>query len=148
QLKESYADSSGRALELIDSVSGALVGWPLAITTGDPKLDKAIDQGLYVVRSGDGAHNFSFDFSSEGIQVRKELVFDANNYQFTVSTSVQKNGEPIPFQLNWFAGFGDQNIPDDPKRKNAVYDSNSKFVRVGLSGIKAPQDVTTSFIGA
>jgi hypothetical protein len=76
------------------------------------------------------------------------MEFDPENYQFTVTTLLEKDGQAVPHQLVWQAGFGDQSVPDEPKKKNAVYDADSKFTRVVLSGIKAPVDVTTSLIGA
>ena len=145
QLKTNYV-TSGQPLELINSVSATSVGWPLAITTGDPRVDALLSRGIYVVkRDGD---KLSLEFATEGYHVRKTMEFDPDNYQFTLTTALEKSGEPVPHQVVWQAGFGDQSVPDEPKKKNAVYDADAKFARVGLSGIKAPQDVTTALIGA
>ncbi|HLQ77122.1 MAG TPA: membrane protein insertase YidC [Terriglobia bacterium] len=146
QLK-TYPDASGHPpLELINGGSAKAVGWPLAIATGDSKLDSLLSHGNYVVRSE--VNKLTMDFASEGVQVRKIIEFDSDNYQFTLSTAVARNGQPVPHQVVWQAGFGDQSIPDDPKKKNAVYDANAKFSRVVLSGIKEPQNITASLVGA
>ena len=146
QLKTNYLDASGHPLEMINSVSAALVGWPLAITTGDPKLDAVLSHGVYVVkREGD---NLTLDFATEGVHVRKTMQFDSDNYQFTLTTAVEKNGMAIPHQVVWQAGFGDQSVPDEPKKKSAVYDANAKFTRAVITGIKDTQDINTSLIGA
>jgi YidC/Oxa1 family membrane protein insertase len=88
------------------------------------------------------------EFAGEGIHVRKSFEFDPENYQFTITTLLERDGQAVPHQIVWQAGFGDQSVPDEPKKKNAVYDVDSKFTRAVLSGIKAPVDVTTSLIGA
>src|SRR5713101_5145450 len=36
---KTYSDGEGHPLELIDQASGAKVGWPLTLTTGDKALD-------------------------------------------------------------------------------------------------------------
>jgi YidC/Oxa1 family membrane protein insertase len=145
QLK-TYFDASGHPLELINGVSAGSVGWPLAIITGDPKLDAALSHAIFDVRrDGD---RLSLEYAGDGIHARKSIEFDPENYQFTLTTSLDRNGGAIPHQIVWQAGFGDQSVPDEPKKKNAVYDMDSKFTRVVLSGIKSPQDITTSLIGA
>lgn len=146
QLKANYLDASGRPLEMINAVSAAAVGWPLAIATGDPKLDAVLSHGNYVVkREGD---NLTLDFATEGVHARKTMQFDPENYQFTLTTALEKNGTAVPHQVVWQAGFGDQSVPDEPKKKNAVYDTNSKFTRLAITGIKDTQDINTSLIGA
>jgi len=145
QLKKTY-DDAGRPLELINGVSGASVGWPLAIATGDAPLDALLAHGIFVV-TPDG-DKLTLEFAGEGVHARKSLEFDRDNYQFKVTTTLERNGEPVPHQVLWQAGFGDQTVPDEPKKKNAVYDVDAKFTRVVLSGIKDPKDVTTSLVGA
>ena len=46
----------------------------------------------------------------------------------------EKNGAAVPHQVVWQAGFGDQSVPDEPKKKSAVYDANAKFTRVAITG--------------
>jgi YidC/Oxa1 family membrane protein insertase len=144
QLKTRKFDDSGHPLELINGVSAASVGWPLAIVTGDPKLDALLAHALYVVKQ-DG-NKVSLEFAGEGIHARREMEFDPENYQFTLKTTLEQNGLPLPHQILWQAGFGDQSVPDEPKTKNAVYDADSKFTRIVLTGIKEPKDVTASLI--
>jgi YidC/Oxa1 family membrane protein insertase len=146
-LKTKYLDASARPLELINGVSATSVGWPLAIATGDSKLDAYLSHAVYVVNSAD--NKITLEFAGDGIHARKELEFDPENYQFKLTTSLEKDGQPVPHQILWQAGFGDQSIPDEPKKKYAVYDADSKFNRsVVLSGIKAPVEVNTALIGA
>ena len=142
---EQYVDS-GQPLELINESSAASVGWPLAFATGDPKLDSTLARALYAAKQED--HKVSLEFAGDGVRASKVLEFDQENYQFTLTTVLERNGTPVPHQIVWQAGFGDQSVPDDPKTRNAVYDANAKFTRIALSGIKEPADVTASLIGA
>jgi len=145
-IKAPYFDGTGHPLELINGVSANSVGWPLSITTEDPKLDAFLSHAVFVVhKDGD---NLSLEFAGEGIHVRKSLEFSPSNYEFTITTLLEREGQPVPHQIVWQGGFGDQSVPDEPKKKNAVYDANGKFTRVVLSGIKAPVDVTTSLVAA
>jgi len=145
QLTTKKFDDSGHPLELINGVSATSVGWPLAIATADPKVDALLSHGLYVVQQE--GNKVSLEFASEGIHVRKVMEFDPDKYQFTLTTELERNGESVPHQIIWQAGFGDQSVADT-KKINAIYDADSKFKRVGLSGIKAPQDLSSSLIGA
>jgi YidC/Oxa1 family membrane protein insertase len=147
QLKGLYSDDAGRPVELINAHSGSSVGWPLAITTDDPKLDEMLAHGNYVAKQ-DGEYKWSLEFASDGAYARKTLEFDPDNYQLTVETAVEKNGSAVPHRVNWQAGFGDQSVPDEPKKKFVIYEAASKFVREALSGIKDNKEVTTSLIGA
>ena len=139
-----YLDS-GQPLELIDSASAALVGWPLAFATGDSKLDATLGRAFFVAKQED--QKISLEFAGGGIHASKVLEFDRENYQFTLTTALERNGAPVPHQILWQAGFGDQSVPYDPKTKHAVYDANAKFTRILLSSIKEPTDVTASLIG-
>jgi len=146
QLTGKNYDDSGHPLELINGSSAALVGWPLAIATTDPKLDALLSRALYVVKQE--GNKVSLEFASEGVHARKVMEFDPENYQFTLTTALDRNGVPVTHQVLWQAGFGDQSVPDDPKTKYAVYDADAKFSRVSLPGIKEPKDVTASLVGA
>ena len=144
-IKAPYFDGTGHPLELINGVSANAVGWPLSIATGDPKLDAFLSHAVFAVnRDGD---KLSLEFAGDGIHARKSLEFDPENYQFTLTTLLERDGQALPHQIVWQAGFGDQSVPDEPKKKNAVYDVDSKFTRVTLTGIKMPVDVTTSLVG-
>ena len=146
-LKTKYLDAAGRPLELINGVSATSVGWPLAISTGDSKLDAFLSHAVYVVKSE--GNKISLEFAGDGIYSRKDLDFDPENYQFKLTTTLQRNGQPVPHEILWQAGFGDQSVPDEPKKKYAVYEADSKINRsIVLSGIKEPVNVTTAMIGA
>ncbi|HET9132620.1 MAG TPA: membrane protein insertase YidC, partial [Terriglobia bacterium] len=96
-IKAPYFDGTGHPLELINGVSANAVGWPLSLATGDPKLDAFLSHAVFAVqRDGD---KLSLEFADEGIHVRKSMEFDSANYQFTVTTSLERDGQPIPHQI-------------------------------------------------
>jgi len=144
---KSYSDGQGNPLELIDQSSGSKVGWPLTIVTGD----KAIDDELRVAKmvGHQDGDKLSFDFVSKGVKVGKILQFDPDKYEFSVQATVIKEGKPAPFNLVWRGGFGDQSIPQDPAKKNAVYQNESgSFKRVNLRSLKdQEQSYTTPRVG-
>src|SRR6187399_2458438 len=145
QLTAKNYDDAGRPLELINGVSATSVGWPLAFATGDPKLDSQLNRALYVVKK-DG-NMVSLEYAGEGIHALRVLEFDPDNYEFSLATTLERNGQPVSHQVLWQGGFGDQSVPDEPKNKHAVYDKDASFTRIQLAGIKDPADVTAALIG-
>ena len=140
-----YTDGEGHPLELIDEKSGTRVGWPLTITTGDQKVDEEVNRAQFVGRK-DG-ERLSLEFAGNGIHARKILLFDPENYVFSLQTSLTRDGKPLPHYIDWRGGFGDQSIPQDPAKKNAVYQTDSTFKRVNLRGMKDQEQAFTSVRG-
>jgi len=137
-----YSDGEGHPTELIDQISGARVGWPLTLTTGDKTLDDELIGAQFVGhKEGD---RLTLEFASNGVHARKIVQFDPENYQFSVQAALTKEGKNIPFYVAWRSGFGDQSIPPDPSKKNAVYQAESAFKRVNLRSLKdQDQEFTT-----
>ena len=142
---KNYTDGEGHPLELIDEKSGTRVGWPLMMTTGDPKLDDEVNRAQFVGRK-DG-DRLSLEFAANGVHASKTVQFDPENYVFSLETSLTKNGNPVPHYIDWRGGFGDQSIPQDPAKKNAVYQTDTTFKRVNLRGMKDQEQVFTTVRG-
>jgi YidC/Oxa1 family membrane protein insertase len=139
---KAYSDAEGHPLELIDQTSAAKVGWPLTVITGDKTTDDELN-GAQLVGHQDG-DRLSLDYVSKGLQLRKTFQFDRANYLFSLQTTVVKDGKSIPFSIAWRGGFGDQSIPQDPAKKNAVYQTDSAFKRINLRSLKdQEQEFTT-----
>src|SRR5438093_9113076 len=139
---KAYSDGEGFALELIDQTAGAKVGWPLGLTTGDQTLDEELSRAQFVGHKNGG--RLSFELASNGVRAQKIFQFDPENYEFSLQFSIAKDGKNIPSYVSWHGGFGDQSIPQDPAKKNAVYQSDSTFKRVNLRSLKdQEQDFTT-----
>src|SRR5206468_11985348 len=135
----------GMAIELINQAMGGKVGWPLSIATDDGASDQRLDRAKFVVKRE--ALTVTMEFAGEDIAARKTIEFDPQNYQFSVVTSLSRDGKPVPHRLVWQSGFGDQSLPDDPKRELAVYDASSKFQHLALGSVKGPQDFLTARAG-
>jgi YidC/Oxa1 family membrane protein insertase len=117
------------------------VGWPLALLTGDKAMDEQLGKAQFVaIKDSDG---LTLEFSLNGLHAQKILKFDRENYQFSVETSLTKDGKNVPHSLVWQGGFGDQSIPQDPAKRNAVYQADGSFKRVALRSLKDPVDVTS-----
>ena len=139
---KAYSDAEGHPLELIDQPAAAKVGWPLSLTTGDNALDDELN-GAQMVGHRDG-DRLSLDFVSKGLLVRKIFQFDREKYEFSLQPIVMKDGKNIPFNIAWRGGFGDQSIPQDPARKNGVYQTDSAFKRVNLRSLKDQEQSYTT----
>ena len=139
---KAYSDGEGHPLELIDPAARAKVGWPLSVTTGDKTLDEELSRAPFLGRkNGD---RLSFEMASNGVHVQKLFQFDPQNYEFSLQVAITNDEKPIPSYVSWRGGFGDQSIPQDPAKKNAVYQSDSTFKRVNLRSLKdQEQDFTT-----
>lgn len=141
RLKE-YTDGEGHPLELIDQASAAKVGWPLTVTTGDKALDDELNAAQLVAHQD--PDRLSLEFVSKGLQLRKILQIDRDNYAFSIQATVTKDGKNVPFSIAWRGGFGDQSIPQDPAKKNAVYQTDSAFKRVNLRSLKDQEQSYTA----
>jgi YidC/Oxa1 family membrane protein insertase len=145
KLKE-YSDGKGQPVELIDQQAGSKVGWPLAVVTGDKSVDELLQKGLFTARRD--SDKLVLEFADKGLYARKVMAFDPHSYMFTLEASLLKDGKPIPATLVWQGNFGDQSIPPDPSKRNAVYQMDMAFKRVALRSLKdQPQDFTSARAG-
>lgn len=145
-----YLDGKGKPTELIDPYAGEKVGFPFAITTSDPALDIALSQAKFVFQAQTDPNKVSLEYRSGGVHVVKSFDFNPTKYVVTVATTAERNGAPLPHQLVFQGGFGDQSIqPDVPAKKNAVHETAGSYTRVALMGIKdgPAQEVTSSKVG-
>ena len=145
QLRD-YAGTEGEPLELIGQDAGESVGWPLAISTGDPAVDEAIDNALFVVnRSGSGVR---LRYRSGGLQVVKEFRFDPETYALEVEADVTREGVPVPFSLVLQGNIGDQSRDYEPTLTNIVYFGAEEFERINVGSLDEPQGITpTTYVG-
>ena len=141
-----YDDESGEMLELVDREAGAIVGWPLAITTGDAATDEAIQTARFVARRN--GNNVRFEFASEGLQVVKEFRFHPEGHGIEVEADVRRDGTAVPFSLTWQGEFGDQSIDYQPALTNVVYMEGGEFERLNVGRIDDSDGVgPTTYVG-
>jgi YidC/Oxa1 family membrane protein insertase len=141
-----FTDGEGHPLELLNQSAGSRVGFPLSITTGDKAIDDQLEKAVYV--SHKDGNSVKLEFAANGLYARKDLVFDKNNYVFSVQTTVSTDGKNVPLSLVWKGVFGDQSITQDITKKNAIYQSDAaSYKRVALRSIKDPQAFTSGRSG-
>ena len=66
---------------------------------------------------------------------------------FSFQASIEEGRKERPVLAEWQGNFGDQSIPQDVARKNALYQNDTSYKRVALRSIKDPQDVSTPRVG-
>jgi YidC/Oxa1 family membrane protein insertase len=142
---KNYKDGEGRPVELINQTAGGKVGWPFAMQTGDKSIDDQLAKAMFVGRR-EGS-SLVFEFAENGLYARKVFAAEPDNYLLSLQTALKKDGKSIPYSLVWQGNFGDQSIPQDPARKNAVYQTDSTYKRVALRSVKDPQSFTTPRAG-
>ena len=136
---KAYSDADGHPIELIDEKSANKVGWPLALATGDTVLDELLTKASFVARrEGD---RISLEFAAKGVDSQKIVQFDPKNYGFSLTVKVTNGGRNVSPAVVWQAGFGDPMAADSTKR-NAVYEVDGAFKRIGLGSIKEEQSLT------
>src|SRR5262249_29559447 len=141
KLKE-YSDAEGHPLELINQEAGSKVGWPLALVTGDKTVDEELQNAQFVAERE--PEKLALEYAANGLHAHKTFRFDPENYVFAIETTLMKDGRGIPHAVVWQGSFGDQSIPQDPARKNAVYQVDAAFKKVALRSLKdQPQSFTS-----
>lgn len=142
---KAYSDAEGHAIELIDAKGGSKLGWPLTLTTGDGATDESLAKATFVTKR-DG-ERLVLEFADSGVRARKTLAFDRLNYQFSFETALTRDGKDIPHTAVWRGGFGDQSIPPDAAKSNAIYQADGAFKRVNVGRIKEQQEYTVARAG-
>jgi YidC/Oxa1 family membrane protein insertase len=145
-----YLDPKDKPTELIDPYAGEKVGFPFAIATADPALDTALAQAKFVFQDQPDPNKVSVEYRAGGVHVRKNFDFNPAKYVVTVSTTVERNGSPVPHSLVLQGGFGDQSVdPPAPAMKNAVYETAGSYTRSALMSMSdgPAEELTASKIG-
>lgn len=106
-----YTDDHGKPLDLVNQAAAAKFGYPLSLYTSDAGLRETLANALYVP-SATGAlkapASLSFNYSANGVTVKKTFTFDPKSYVIHADVTVTRNGEPVHAELAWPGGFGDQ----------------------------------------
>jgi len=102
--------------------------------TEDKSVADQLRSGVFAAKQETG--QLAMEFAGNGLHARKVFRFDPENYEFSLDTSLTKDGRPIPYSVVWQGTFGDQSIPQDPNRKNALYQVDAAFKKIGLRSLK------------
>ena len=134
-----YSDDQGRPLDIVNQTAAAKYGYPLAFWSSDESLRNQLNSALYVAsESGTvtAPTNLTFEYSSGGLVVRKELQFD-HSYVVHVHTTVLQNGNPVYAFPAWPAGFGDQTTPYSYGQGQFEYQQNSNVEHTSAKKISS-----------
>src|SRR5215467_4000195 len=94
---KTYKDGEGHPLQLINQMAGDRVGFPLAITTGDKTIDDELARAVFSGHQEDDT--LRLEYAANGLYARKDLVFDQDNYIFSLQTTVTKDGKALPHSV-------------------------------------------------
>jgi hypothetical protein len=128
-------------LKLINQEIGVKVGWPLALDCGDKALNEQLQAARFVVHSDPEA--VRMEYAAQGVYARKSVRFDSENYLFSLEGDVSKDGKRLQCAVVWQGHFGDQSIPQEAVRKNAVYQVDASVKRRPLQSLKDAETYTT-----
>lgn len=142
---KAYKDDRGEPTELIDPVGVTKIGAPLAFSTVDSKLDAALSSANFrLSRTGD---RIELEFADSNVYAKKIVTFDGDAYSLSVETMLVRGGKPVPHNVTWQGGFGDQSVAYNAAKDFAVYLSDASFKTTAVGSIKDPQEMTVPRVG-
>jgi YidC/Oxa1 family membrane protein insertase len=130
---KAYTDGEGRPLQLINQVAGQKLGWPLVFETSDASLDQMLTKARF--RAQQEGDRILLEFAGGGVHARKTLEFKRDNYEFSLQTSLTKDGKDVKHAMVWQGHFGDQSLPPDPATLHVIHETNAAFTRVTAGSI-------------
>ena len=134
-----YLDAQGESQELINQRLAEQVGWPFALATGDPEIDRLVNTGRYAGRRRGAA--VTLDFATPTVHVRKTFRLDPARYRIELEVSVARDGEPVPYALVWQGGYGDQGVEPNASYRNAIYSAEGDFERINLGSVAESETI-------
>ncbi len=107
-----YNDAKGEPLDLVRQDALAQVGAPFSVWTAEAEVREKLDSALFVVRASSprAPATLTMEFSDGALSARKEFRFEHGTYVVQVRSEVAKAGAPVPHDLIWRGGFGDQTV--------------------------------------
>ncbi|MGB9835279.1 MAG: membrane protein insertase YidC [Candidatus Saccharicenans sp.] len=110
-------------LDLVPESAAKTGIYPFALKTENQELTGRLNQALYLVRgqdlelSGTQTGTLIFEYSDgNNIKVRKEFVFNGDEYTFKVRTTLEVDGKEIQPEVLWGPGIGTL-TPEELKQK-------------------------------
>jgi YidC/Oxa1 family membrane protein insertase len=103
-----YKDSTGKPLDLVNTLAAAKTGYPLSLVFENQKPSVDPNQALFASSVTDDGLGIEFDYSNGRTSIRKSLRFGKHSYLVDTSSEVRENGAGIPHMLALRGGFGDR----------------------------------------
>lgn len=145
-----YQDGRGKALEVVNHGPDARLGYPFLIWVDDEELRNRLANALFRVQvSGSRAPaKVVFEYNDGTLAARKEFRFEHNSYVAQVFSEVTNAGVPVPHQLAWRGGFGDQTVADAYQTATVVTATAAGIDRHEYKSIKTDAKYSGPFLYA
>ncbi len=127
-----YQDEHGKPLNVVNTAACRQLGFPMKLSTGDPKLDGELNEADFVAKPAGtmlkAPVTLEFVYSNGKIEARKKFVF-GDNYQVSARMSVFDGKKYFPIGVEWPGGFGDQSVgaKQEEAASSAVYDNGQNL---------------------
>lgn len=98
-------------LEMVNSATSPVLGFPLSMFTYDKDLQKKLNNALYVPSATgtlQAPASLVFEFAEGGTTVRKKIEFDKSSYVIRLESEVTDKGDRVQAFPQWPGGLGDQ----------------------------------------
>ena len=142
---KAYSDGEGRPLQLINQLAGQKLGWPLVFETSDASLNQVLARARFQAeREGD---RILLEFAGGGVHARKTLEFSRDNYEFSIQSSLSRDGKDVKHAIVWQGHFGDQSLPPDPATLHVIHQTDAAFTRVPSGSIADSLTLNTARAG-
>jgi YidC/Oxa1 family membrane protein insertase len=107
---KNFTGDGGRYADLVSAGARRTGELPLGLTSGDPVLDQAINEALFLVErqrlEGGGGERITFRWADGmGVFVEKAFTFRERSYLVEVVARVVDRGRDRPVALSWGAGL-------------------------------------------
>jgi YidC/Oxa1 family membrane protein insertase len=127
-----YTDDKGKPLDLVNSITAPVLGYPLSLYSYDKDLQKKLNEGLYVA-SATGAQlapaSVTFEYSDGQTTAKKTFTFDKTTLVIGIQTEVTNNGNAVQAFPQWPGGFGDQTALSSYGGSRIDWQQNDKITR-------------------
>lgn len=128
-----YDDSLNMPLDLVHAQGAERFGRPFRLVEPGGKAIAGADDALFTVNAGPAVRKapvtLQFEFSDNGLSIRKTFEFRKEGYIVGVDTEVLENGRPRRHLVEWAGGFGDTAQVQDYVHSQTFYFDNGELVR-------------------
>ena len=118
---KAYKDQAGKPLELVNQPALEKAPAPFSLVFKNQPPANDPNQALFHVdRSADGL-SLSFEFADGRTDTKKSFGFSRNKYLVQVTSQVTDNGVPVPHEIAWRGGFGDESVVSSASNQHSLY---------------------------
>jgi YidC/Oxa1 family membrane protein insertase len=142
-----YKDQKGGALELVNPLAAAKIGFPFSVAFENQKPEFNLDQMLFVAKPAPDGIGVDFDYANQGVVAHKSFRFLRDSYLSQVTSTVTLTGAPLAHFLAWRGGFGDRMVPGSATHLRAVF-YDAAAAKLSANDAKAAKDGPVTHAGS